>query len=158
MLPVRTILHATDFSACSEAAFDLARALARDYGARLIVLYVAPPPVAAYGEMITALAEADSVEAARESLRRMHTPGPEVPVEHRVEVGGAAERILAVAAETDSSLIVLGTHGRTGLGRLLMGSVAEVVSRKAPCPVLTVRAPLPAAKAVTAPHEEVTKA
>ncbi len=158
MLPIQTILHPTDFSPSSEAAFPLACSLARDYGARLVVLHVAPPPVVAYGETITALVDEDTVEAARESLRRLRAPEPKVPIEHRVEVGDAAERILGVADEIGCSLIVLGTHGRTGLGRLLMGSVAEAVSRRAPCPVLTAKTPLRGAAAAAAPYEEVVNA
>jgi nucleotide-binding universal stress UspA family protein len=55
--------------------------------------------------------------------------------------GDAVDEILRVARDADADLIVLGTHGRTGLGRLLMGSVAEQVVRRAPCPVLVVKAP-----------------
>ena len=60
-------------------------------------------------------------------------------LEHRLEEGDPATMILNVAQETGAGLIVMGTHGRTGLERLLMGSVAEQVMRKAPCPVLTMR-------------------
>jgi len=62
-----------------------------------------------------------------------------VCVEHRLGEGDPATVILEVAEETGAGLIVMGTHGRTGLGRLVMGSVAEQVLRTAPCPVLTVR-------------------
>jgi len=97
LLAIRTVLHPTDFSERSEFAFRLACSLARGYGARLVVLHVAEPPM----------------------------------------------EILGVAEETKCDLIVMGTHGRTGLGRLLMGSVAEQVVRKATCPVLTVKTPQP---------------
>jgi len=63
-------------------------------------------------------------------------------VEHRLEEGDTAKVILDVALEIGAGLIVMGTHGRTGLGRLLLGSVAEQVLRKAPCPVLTAKFPL----------------
>jgi len=62
-----------------------------------------------------------------------------------------AGEILRLAAEVECDLIVLGTHGRTGLGRVLLGSVAEQVLRRAPCPVLTVKMPLPAAGSAEAP-------
>ena len=75
-------------------------------------------------------------------LRDLRTPDENVHVEHRLEEGDAAKRILEVAQEIQAGLIVMGTHGRTGLGRLLLGSVAEHVLRKATCPVLTVRVPL----------------
>jgi universal stress protein A len=64
-----------------------------------------------------------------------------------VAEGDPAEMILRVAEEVHADLIVMGTHGRTGLSRLLMGSVAEQVVRRAPCPVLTMKAPFPAEQA-----------
>jgi nucleotide-binding universal stress UspA family protein len=67
-----------------------------------------------------------------------------MPVERRLEEGLAVTEVLRVAQEVNADLIVMGTHGRTGLARLLMGSVAEQVLRKALCPVLTVKTPFPA--------------
>jgi nucleotide-binding universal stress UspA family protein len=64
-----------------------------------------------------------------------------VAVEQRLAEGDPAAEILHLATDTGCDMIVLGTHGRTGLDRLLMGSVAEQIVRKAPCPVLTVKAP-----------------
>jgi nucleotide-binding universal stress UspA family protein len=64
-----------------------------------------------------------------------------VTVEHHLKEGDPATEILRLAEERKVDVIVMGTHGRTGLGRLLMGSVAEQIVRKAPCPVLTVRLP-----------------
>jgi len=72
--------------------------------------------------------------------------------------GDVATEILRLAQETGSDLIVMGTHGRTGLARLLMGSVAEQVVRKAPCPVLTVKTPFPAAPALDVPQEATANA
>lgn len=80
---------------------------------------------------------------AKEQLNRMEVPEADIRSERRVEVGDPAEVVLRVAREIGASLIVLGTRGRTGLGRLLMGSVAEQVVRAAECPVLTVTAPTP---------------
>jgi nucleotide-binding universal stress UspA family protein len=121
--------------------------LARDHGSRLIVLYVVPPPVV-HGELV-AWQQGDGYdEDLRENLRQLKPPDPSVRVEYRLEEGEMATEILRVAQETKSDLIVLGTHGRTGLGRLLMGSVAEQVLRKASCPVLTIKAPLPGMAAV----------
>ena len=77
----------------------------------------------------------------------------------RVHEGDPATQIVRVAQETRCDLIVLGTHGRTGLGRLLMGSVAEQVLRKAPCPVLTVKTPFPeTSSAPGVPAREPVKA
>ena len=141
MLPIKTILHPTDFSELSDSAFRLACSLARDHGGRVVVLHVYPPPEV-LGEVV-----AEPPDAGREELRRVlervRPTGPGVPVEHRLEQGEAAETIVRLAREYGCDLIVMGTHGRTGLRRLLMGSVAEEVMRAAPCPVLTINTPFP---------------
>jgi nucleotide-binding universal stress UspA family protein len=145
MLNIRAILVAADFSGCSEDAFRVARALAHDHGARLIVLHVAtPPPLVTPGELQRALQRADGYRAELEGrLRSVYAADSHVEVEYRVQDGDPATEILGVAREARCDLIAMGTHGRTGLGRLLMGSVAEQVVRKASCPVLTVKVPLP---------------
>jgi len=143
MLPIHTILHATDFSTQSNHAFQLACALARDYEAKLVVLHVALPPVigSEMGIMIPP-GGVDFEDELRQKLTQLRPVGLTIPVEHYLREGEPALEILDLAQECQADLIVLGTHGRTGLGRLLMGSVAEAVLRKAPCPVLTVKAPL----------------
>jgi nucleotide-binding universal stress UspA family protein len=142
MLPIRTILHATDFSENSKAAFQLACALARDYQALLVVAHVAEPPLLLYGNGIVLVPHAeDLVEATRERLQKI--AAPDLRLEHRLVEGDPRMEIVRLAQEIGANLIVLGTHGRGGFGRLLMGSVAESVSRKAPCPVLTIRGSLP---------------
>jgi len=143
MLAVRTILHLTDFSEPSQYALGLACALARDYGARLIVLHVAEVPTVAYGEGVVPPNPEELRAAAQEQLDRLQVPHGNVRAERRLEQGDVITEILRVAQEAHADLIVLGTHGRTGLGRLLMGSVAEQVVRRAVCPVLTVKSPLP---------------
>jgi nucleotide-binding universal stress UspA family protein len=80
-------------------------------------------------------------QAVQQQLERIKPPEPGAPMEHHVEVGDPAPIILQVAQESQCDLIVMGSHGRTGLNRLLMGSVAEQVARKAPCPVLSVKTP-----------------
>lgn len=151
MLPVHTILHPTDFSDRSQYAFWLACALARDYGARLIVLHVVTLPTVIYGEGVVLLDPGEQRAAAQERLDQLQVPRGDVRAERWLAEGGAVEEILRVAQETSTDLIVMGTHGRTGLGRLLMGSVAEQVVRKASCPVLTVKAPFPASAPTVAP-------
>ncbi len=143
MLPIKPVLNPTDFSESSDAAFRLGCSLARDYGARLLVLHVAELPTAVYGEGVMLPPPVESWQAAREKLDRMLPRGHNLLVEHRMVEGEAAREILRVARESDSDVIVMGTHGRTGLGRVLMGSVAEQVLRKAHCPVVTVRAAQP---------------
>jgi nucleotide-binding universal stress UspA family protein len=82
-------------------------------------------------------------EEMEEVLHRMAVPELTIRVERRLEEGDPATQIVRVAQETGCDLIVLGTHGRTGLDRLLMGGVAEQVVRLASCPVLTLKAPFP---------------
>jgi nucleotide-binding universal stress UspA family protein len=138
---VRSILHPTDFSARAEAALRAARALARDLGARLILLHVMPVEVVVYGTIPVPL-DVPAVNDSLESLRNgVDGPDLKYPVETRLAQGDAAAVILRVAEEAGCGMIVMGTHGRTGLGRLLMGSAAESVLRAATCPVLVVKAP-----------------
>jgi nucleotide-binding universal stress UspA family protein len=134
------ILYPTDFSAMGQAALDMATALARDRGAKLLIVHVEEPPVAyGGGELYYGTEEPD-----REELQRMLvevTPlDASVACEHRLLVGSPAGAIVQLAEKEDVDMIVMPTHGRTGLLRLLMGSVAEEVVRKAKCPVVTVKA------------------
>jgi nucleotide-binding universal stress UspA family protein len=140
MLPIRKILHPTDFSEHSRAAFELACALARDYGAEITILHVnrATPIYAPDGIVVGVPVE--EPYQLRGKLAQVRPEDSRVRFEHKLVDGDPAEQIVKAAVGMD--LIVLGTHGSTGLTRLLMGSVAESVLRKAPCPVLTVRAPL----------------
>jgi nucleotide-binding universal stress UspA family protein len=145
MLPIRTILHATDFSERSDHAFRVARALARDHGARLVLAHVLPLPLGGYSDLAPLLPQPPEVEhQARQKLAALRPPGPSAGFEDRLRQGDAADEILRLAEETEADLIVLGTHGRTGLGRLLLGSVAEAVLRRARCPVLVLKMPFPA--------------
>lgn len=143
MKSVQSILHPTDFSPRSSYSFRYACLLARELGARLIVLHVVPPPpVALDGEMIAYLPPSEKQrEELREKLQEFQADEPTVAIEHFLKEGDPASVILHVAQITPCDLIVMGTHGRTGLARLLMGSVAEAVLRKAPCAVLTVKVP-----------------
>lgn len=127
-----TILHPTDFSSHANQAFALACSLARASGSRLLVLHVMPVP------LVQAKRGYREEMGAALRLRRVETDRP--AVEHRLEEGEAASAVLRVAAEVSAELVVMGTLGRTGLERLLMGSVAEEVVRNAHCPVVTVRA------------------
>jgi nucleotide-binding universal stress UspA family protein len=147
MLPINNILFPTDFSERSTAAFHLATALARDYRAHLLVLHVRDVPVAAFGEF-GAMPPPDVPARAEllDQLRELRPPDESIPVEHLLSDGNPAEEIIHIADDRHCDLIVMGTHGRTGLSRLLMGSVAEEVVRKAPCPVLTLKSPVPAAE------------
>jgi nucleotide-binding universal stress UspA family protein len=138
----------TDFFDCSRYAFRLAGVLAGQHGARLIVLHVnqAAWPEVDYEEASAQLQPPEHDELLR-VLQRFQVADPKVHVEHRVVVGDPAAEILRTTRDTACDLIIIGTHGRQGLGRLLLGSVAGEVMRKASCPVLTVKLPSPASQA-----------
>jgi nucleotide-binding universal stress UspA family protein len=138
MTNIKKILAPIDFSAYSRHAFEIAWSLARDYGGSLVLLHVVPPPLIT-PESGYVLSTLDDTDEALKKLRQMQCAGPAVPVECVGRVGDAATEILDLARAAHCDLIVIGTHGRTGLRRLLMGSVAEQILRNAPCPVLTVR-------------------
>jgi nucleotide-binding universal stress UspA family protein len=131
------ILFPTDFSTLSDAALRHATALARDMGAKLVIVHVEEPP-AAYGtgEMYYGIPDPD-MPALTKMLEAVVPADPQVPYEHHMATGDPAGEIVSLAEKEKVDLIVMGTHGRTGLGRLLMGSVAEAVVRRAPCPVFT---------------------
>jgi nucleotide-binding universal stress UspA family protein len=137
---IRVILHPTDFSAGCEHSLRVARTIARDLGARLVLLHVVP--FGFYANDMTVPADPGVYrEALVEECQLIDGPDLKYPVETRLARGDAAEEILRAAAELDCGLIVMGTHGRTGLSRLLMGSVTEYVVPRADCPVLAVKTP-----------------
>ncbi len=140
MQQIQRILYPTDFSERATAAFPLACALARDHGAQLLVLHVKPPVVIV--GVLVAPEPPELRQQLHEQLNRLRPADPNVRVEHQLLEGEPAREILRLAREANCDLIVMGTHGRTGLPRLLLGSVAEEVMRKAACPVLTVKVPV----------------
>jgi nucleotide-binding universal stress UspA family protein len=141
MLPIRTIVHPTDFSANSQCAWEMACALARDYGARLLLVHV-EPPLPSFAELGAVPPEPFDRRALERKLAQIKPTDSNVTVVARTLLDGdEASEINRFAEENHADLIVMGTHGRTGLGRLLMGSVAESVLRQAPCPVLTIKTP-----------------
>ena len=145
----RKILFPTDFSHTGDAALELATTLARERGAKLLIVHVEEPP-AAYGAGEMYYGMPDPVtDDLRKMLDQVGSADPQVPCDHRLITGDPATAIAQLAQEEQVELIVMGTHGRTGLMRLLMGSVAEAVVRRAPCPVLTLRQPAVAEPAPT---------
>jgi nucleotide-binding universal stress UspA family protein len=137
MLPIRNILAPTDFSVHSDAALHFAAALARDYRARLVLLHVIPVPIAPPIDGAIAAPAVSTQDELRDRLEAVELPG--VDVDRRLIHGNPVSAIIDAAGDLPSDLIVMGTHGRGGIRRLLMGSVAEGVLRKAPCPVLIVK-------------------
>jgi nucleotide-binding universal stress UspA family protein len=139
--PIHTILHPTDFSGPCEEAFRVACALAKDQSARVVVVHVAVPPAASPPHMPVPMPlPEDHHGKLEEMLDRFRATAPDVQVDFRLADGDAVAGIVDAAQATDCDLIVMGTHGRSGFGRALMGSVAERVLRTAPCPVVTVKA------------------
>jgi len=137
----RRILVPMDFSTGSDAALEMATSLARDSGGALILAHVEIIPLsAAGGEYLYAVPEPPTEELLAK-LDAVVVPDSHVPVERRLLSGDPADAIIRLAQTENVDMIVMGTHGRRGLTRLLMGSVAEAVVRAAPCPVLTVKQP-----------------
>jgi len=139
------ILCPTDFSTMGQTALEMATSLARDRGATLVIMHVEEPPMAYGGGELYYGIEEPNREELKRMLSEVVPADPAVPYEHRLMIGSPATAIVEMAQRENVSLIVMPTHGRTGLMRLLMGSVAEEVVRKAKCPVLTVK---PAAAAL----------
>lgn len=143
MLQMKTILLATDLSESSKIAFSLACSLGRDHGAKLIVLHAVP--TGTHEALLMAqLGQGDSAAEFRDEIQHelhdFHPAPADVSIEYQMVKGSPTSAIVQKAKETGCDLIVMGTHGRTGLKRVLMGSVAEHVMRSAPCPVLVVKA------------------
>jgi nucleotide-binding universal stress UspA family protein len=143
MFRYKTILVPVDFSEHSRLAFRIAASMARASGSRLLVLHVAlhTGPLVAYGQAVAQLQTADYEAKLRHAVKQFRVDDQTVSVEHHVVEGEAAEEIQRLANKANCDLIVMGSHGRTGLSRLMVGSVAEQVMRKAHCPVLTVKVP-----------------
>jgi nucleotide-binding universal stress UspA family protein len=134
MSSIQTILHPTDFSKNSEYAFRTACSLAKDHKADLVLFHVIPPIVAPIvpEPAPSPLLPADSQECLKWWQFAWPRPSdPNIRVQHRVAEGNAPSEILRLAQALKCDLLVMGTHGRTGLDRLLTGSVAEAVLRKA---------------------------
>jgi CPA2 family monovalent cation:H+ antiporter-2 len=152
MIQIRRILCATDFSDHSRHAFGQAVALAHWYEAEITLLHIIPrvPSATAFPPVVNPLT-LDPISRSRilEELRRFGQPAAAAGVRFEAVLrdGGAAPQILEVARTLPADLLVLGTHGRGGFERLVLGSVAEKVLRKADCPVLIV--PPPEADAAT---------
>jgi nucleotide-binding universal stress UspA family protein len=141
------ILVPVDLSDGSQALIDYAIQLAKPFNATLEIIHAWEPPqyvapdllVAAPGWNAQSL-EQVAVDAATKELNELAAKiqNPPVPIKHRVVVGEAASTILRVAEEGKHDLVIMGTHGRRGLPRLLLGSVAQKIVARAHCPVLTV--------------------
>ena len=146
-MDIHHILAPTDFSDSSKKTLSDALELAQTFGATLSLLHVIePPPYPIEGfvppamgaDLLGDLERQASAELAQ-VLSEAH--GATIEVTRAVAMGSPAQKIVETAEAEHVDLIVMATHGRTGLSHLLIGSVAERVVRTAPCPVLTIRPP-----------------
>jgi nucleotide-binding universal stress UspA family protein len=148
-MQIRSILLPTDFSECGNFALSYAASLARTFQASIICINVIEPivPTVGYSGMTEPLPIADISEQLEDSAERELPKLAEcaecegIEIEEIIVHGEAASEIVRVAKVREVDLIVIASHGRTGLGRILFGSTAEAVVRHAPCPVLVVKPP-----------------
>jgi universal stress protein A len=141
------ILTATDFSENAECAFEYALTLATQFNSELTIIHVINEPVDLRGFYVPHISfeqlETEIEESAVKMMEAFCSArlGSFTNYKTVIVTGIPCDEITATAATIDASLIVIGTHGRTGLDRILFGSTAERVVRSACCPVLTVRSP-----------------
>jgi universal stress protein A len=152
MSPIRKILVPTDFSSHAGEAFRVAQDLAKPIGATVVLFHVSrPPAVVSDGDRLLLTTGRAAAKDVWDDLRKLQAKDPAVRVEHEVILADRpdARHILQILEEQGCDLIVMGTHGRTGLLQRLFGSVTEDVVRRAHCPVMLVKAPAHAAGAPT---------
>jgi nucleotide-binding universal stress UspA family protein len=142
-MTIHDVLFATDFSDASRLAGETAAEFARHFGARLHVLHVVPPVI-----------DPTPVPAALRAVAAELEVAKGLSIVTAIASGRVARQIVDYARRNAIDLIVLGTHGRTGVSHALLGSVAEAVTRRARCRVLTVPATLPGTATAPALIEE----
>ena len=139
---IRNVLFATDFSEASEAALPFAATFSKHFGSQIHLAHILPdvkflrpgaPDAAVFGSIYE-----DAHSTAEGKMGRLSKRLNAVPHETYVRHGEIADVVSHMVRELKIDLVIAGTHGRTGLGRLIMGSVAEEILQQAPCPVLTV--------------------
>jgi nucleotide-binding universal stress UspA family protein len=155
----QTLLHPTDFDEPSKEAFRVARSLAQVLGSQVVVFHVVSPPaiVTQDGRVILDKHSKEPTDLWA-GYRTLAADTPTVPVSYGVLVGDKSdarylleERIRELG---EGVLVVVGTHGRTGLSRLLWGNTVEKIVRDPVCPVLVVKAPAPTTPGPTPTAEE----
>ncbi len=145
MKEFKTILYATDFSESSDYAFQYAFSLSKKFSARLVVVHVINEPVDLRGFYVPHISFEKLEEEIEEGAQKMMEKFCRTHIkdydnyETFIVPGIPYDEIIKKATETSADLIVMGTHGRTGLDHVLFGSTAEKVVRKSPVPVMTIR-------------------
>lgn len=132
MIRIQNVVYPTDFSSYSNQAYFHAVALAEQYGASLTVVFVYNAAVDEQNR---------GKDYWERQLTEVRPSNAKVPVRHAFLEGDPATEIVKYATAHHSDVLVIGTHGRTGVDRLVLGSVAERVMREAPCSVLVVKLP-----------------
>ena len=140
MTEIQKILYPTDFSVAGQAALEYATSLARDNNAEILIVHAMATiePVAPLGVVPISV---EPVPDAQEKLDKIVPFDSKVRFQRRLIYGKPDQLIVQCAEDENVDLIVMGTHGSSGLTRLLMGSVAEAVVRRSVCPVLTIKQP-----------------
>lgn len=139
---IKNLLFATDFSEASEAALPYLTAIGQRYGSTLHLVHVLPDvvflrPGAPDAAIIGSIYE-DAHSSALDKMQRLEQHLNGIPQQTHIRHGATCQVLASLVKEHDIDLLVVGTRGRTGLGKLAMGSVAEELLRTVPCPVLTV--------------------
>jgi nucleotide-binding universal stress UspA family protein len=144
MFQPRVILCPIDFTDNATVALGVASDIARQNKSTLIVLHVAEslgPEGLSFGEVQNRLQPEGHIAELQQRLQKAAPPQAGLTLRHLLTEGSPAKVVEEVVREQHVDLVVLGTHGRTGLDRLLMGSIAEEILRRCPCPVLIVKYP-----------------
>jgi nucleotide-binding universal stress UspA family protein len=140
-MQINHVMCPVDFSSCSSAAVAYASSLASEHQAELHLVHVYEEPFAyVEGGIVGTVPPAD-LEPDKKRFGEIVPTRADVRFRREFIIGNPADRLIEYARNHAVDLIVIGTHGRTGISRLLMGSVAEAVLRRAPCPVLTLKQP-----------------
>lgn len=137
----RTVLCAIDFGPHTDLTLEAARRVAEDAAGKLVLFHVVPLPIEAVGQPLLVEPFSGAEQDARERMKHLADRlDLKIPYEIAVVTGEPAPEIIRAAGEHHADLVVMATHGRTGLSHFFLGSVAERVVRESPVPVLTVRA------------------
>jgi len=145
---IKKILIPIDFSNYSKKALQYSISFAKRFNAELVLVYVIEPMIypadLSMGQMVIPQADVDLSEKSKNDLTELakNEIGENLKFTVLIKTGKPFMEIIETAKEVDSDIIIMATHGHTGVEHLLFGSTAEKVVRKAPCPVLTIREPL----------------